>query len=382
MTPKQKTRPKLKVLFDTSILFTEIAYDLVRLGVRKLIEKNSSHPDLALSWYLPRVVVDERQYQMQQQALKLLPNLEKLERLLGHKLNITPDILATRVEAAINDQIEEMSITVLDLDTNAVGWPDVITRAVRRDPPFEAGDNEKGFRDCLIAQTFFQLVRDSPTTPGHCRLAVVTSDKRLAEYVREETNEAKNVRVLGSVDDLESLINTLVAEVTEEFVSELKSRVQTFFSEEEKESGLYYKEGLRDRLTEEFGHELEAVLNEGEHRENSAWWIDAPVFNRKERQRTYWITTITVDAKLFTYQHPTVPTSSTPLHLSDFGRVVPGIDWKELLVGSLQSPEKQEIRTGRTKFQVNWSVNITQSDRLTSPLIEKLELIGTEWDGA
>ena len=118
MTRKWKTRPELKVLFDTSILFTQIAYDLTRPGVRQLIEENSSHPDLALSWYLPRVVVDERQYQMQQRALALLPNLEKLERLLGHKLNITPDILATRVEAAINDQIEKMSITVLDLDTN------------------------------------------------------------------------------------------------------------------------------------------------------------------------------------------------------------------------------------------------------------------------
>ena len=382
MIRKRKTRPELKVLFDTSILFTRIAYDLTKPGVRQLIEENSSHPDLALSWYLPRVVVDERQYQMQQRALALLPNLEKLERLLGHKLNITPDILATRVEAAINDQIEKMSITVLDLDTNAVDWPTVITRAVRRAPPFEAGETEKGFRDCLIAQTFFQLVRGSPKTPGRCRLAVVTSDERLDEYVREGTNEAKNVRVLGSVDDLESLINTLVSEVTEEFVSDLKLRVQPFFFEEETESGLYYKEGLEDRLTEEFGHELEAVLNEGEDRENGAWWIDAPLFNRKEKQRTYWTTTITVDAKLFKYQRPTVPTSSTPLRLSDFGRVAPGIDWKELLVGSLQSPEKQEIRTGRTKFQVHWSVNITQSARLTSPRIEKLELIGTEWDGA
>ena len=53
-------------------------------------------------------------------------------------------------------------------------------------------------------------------TPGHCRLAVVTRDERLVEYVREETNAAKNIRVLGSVDDLESLINTLVSEVTED----------------------------------------------------------------------------------------------------------------------------------------------------------------------
>ena len=364
MTPKRKTRPELKVFFDTSILFTQVAYDLTRLDVRQLIEKHSSHPDLALSWYLPRVVVDERQYQMQQRALALLPNLEKLERLLGHKLNITPDILATRVEAAINDQIENMSITVLDLDTNAVDWPTVITRAVRREPPFEAGDTETGFRDCLIAQTFFQLVRDSPTTPGHCRLAVVTSDKRLAEYVREGTNEAKNVRVLVSVDDLESLINTLVSEVTEEFVSDLKSRVQTFFFEKTKESGLYYSEGLRDSLRETFGHELKTVRNEGEHRENGTWRIGAPVFNRKKRQRTYWITTIAVEAKLFEYQRPTVPTSSglptlpdflrMPSEigstLADYGQVPSGIDWQDVLTGSPQRLEKQEIGTGRTKF--------------------------------
>ena len=396
MTPKRKTKRKLKVLFDTSILFTQVAYDLTRPDVQQLIEKHSSHPDLALSWYLPRVVVGERQYQMQQRALELLPNLEKLQRLLGHKLNITPDILATRVEAAINDQIEKMSISVLDLDTNAVDWPTVIARAVRREPPFEAGDTEKGFRDCLIAQTFFQLVRDSPTTPRHCRLAVVTSDKRLAEYVLEETNEAKNVRVLVSVDDLESLINTLVSEVTEEFVSDLKSRVQTFFFEQTNKSGLYYSGGLRDRLREAFGDELEAVRNEGEHRENGTWRIPKPIFDRKEGQRTYWVTTIAVEAKLFEYQRPTVPTSSeltTPLDflrmpseigstLADFGQVPSGIDWQKVLTGSPQRLEKQEIGTGRTKFQVHWSVNITSTARLASPRIEKLELIGTEWDGA
>ena len=152
----------------------------------------------------------------------------------------------------------------------------------------------------------------------------MTSDKRLAEYVREETNGAKNVRVLGSVDDLESFINTLVSEVTEEFVSNLKLRVEPFFFEKEKESSLYYKKGLQDRLEEEFGHELEAVLNEDEHRKNGAWWIDAPLFNRKEKQRTYWITTITVDAKLFKYQRPTLPASSMPAGLADFGLLAAG----------------------------------------------------------
>ena len=161
-------------------------------------------------------------------------------------------------------------------------------------------------------------------------------------------------------------------------------------------SGLYYSGGLRDRLREAFGDELEAVRNEGEHRENSTWRIPKPIFDRKEGQRTYWVTTIAVEAKLFEYQRPTVPTSSeltTPLDflrmpseigstLADFGQVPSGIDWQKVLTGSPQRLEKQEIGTGRTKFQVHWSVNITSTGRLASPRIEKLELIGTEWDGA
>ena len=158
-------------------------------------------------------------------------------------------------------------------------------------------------------------------------------------------------------------------------------RVQTFFFEKEKESGLYYKEGLRDRLKEEFEDELEAVRNEGEHRENGTWRIDAPVFNRKERQRTYWITTIAVDAKLFKYQRPTVPTSSALFTLENFPQLAPGMDWSQILDRNVERLEKQEIGSGRTKFQVHWSVNITQAGRLASPKIEKLELIGTEWDG-
>ena len=199
-----------------------------------------------------------------------------------------------------------------------------------------------------------------------------------------------------SVDDLESLINTFVSEVTEEFVSDLKSQVQTFFFEQAKKSGLYYSKGLRDRLREAFGHELEAVRNEGEHRENGTWRIGAPVFNRKEGQRTYWVTTIAVEAKLFEYQRPTIPTSSglptlpdflrmpsVPSGtLADYGQVPSEIGWQNILGGSPQRLEKQEIGTGRTKFQVHWSVNITSTARLVSPRIEELKLIGTEWDAA
>ena len=57
-------------------------------------------------------------------------------------------------------------------------------------------------------------------------------------------------------------------------------------------------------------------------------------------------------------------------------------DLMGILTGSVPRPEKHEIGTGRTKFQVHWSVNITQATRLTSAQIDKLELTGTEWNDA
>jgi len=93
MSKKKKSKPKLFVVFDTSVLFTQVAYNLVRSEVRQLIEMNSQHSDLSIKWYLPSIVIDERRYQMQNKAFELLPSIEKLEKLLGHNLNITKDIL-------------------------------------------------------------------------------------------------------------------------------------------------------------------------------------------------------------------------------------------------------------------------------------------------
>jgi len=64
MPRKKKAKPELKVVFDTSVLFSQVAYDLVRSEVRQLIEDNSQHVDLSIRWYLPDIVVAERRYQM------------------------------------------------------------------------------------------------------------------------------------------------------------------------------------------------------------------------------------------------------------------------------------------------------------------------------
>ena len=209
---------ELKVVFDTSILFTGSASDLVREEVREIVSSNSQHGDLAITWCLPEVVVLERTFQMRQQAMKLLPSIRKLERLLGHNLNITEEIVEQRIEKTIQEQLDQMDMEVLPLEASKVDLRQLMKNSASRTAPFSDGEHEKGFRDALIVEIFLQLVEKSPVTPAICRVALVAGDTEMTEAVEARTRQARNVRLLSS-ESLKGLINTLVAKISEEYRS-------------------------------------------------------------------------------------------------------------------------------------------------------------------
>ena len=384
MPGKKKTKPELRVVFDTSVLFTQVAYDLVKSEVRQLIEANSKHPDLSIRWYLPSIVIDERRYQMQCKARELLPYITKLEKLLGHNLNITDDILASRVDDAIEKQLGELEISKLNIDITKVDWENLMHRSVNRHPPFEHSDKEKGFRDALIAETFLQLVKQSPVTPNICRLAIVTGDGLLKEYITSSTPDTKNVRILSAINELESLINTLVSEVTEEFVAVFKKKADDFFFVQENKATLYYKKALRDKIKASYGDQLKEVPSEGLFRENGTFWIADPVFVKKERQRIFWITPVYVEFKLFKYERQETTTERfaiPPSPLQQFAEQnVVRKSGRGLPEPLKAVPERVDVVTGQSQFEIYWSTNITQGKKLTFPRIDKIQFVGTKWE--
>jgi len=397
MPRKKKTKRELKVVFETSVLFNQVAYNLVRGEVKQLIENNSQHVDLGIKWYMPSVVVDERRYQMRNRAFELLPCIEKLERLLGHKLNITKDILINRVDEAIKQQLKEMDISIIEIYTKDVDWEKLIQRSLFRRPPFDPGEKEKGFRDSLIAESFLQLVKQSPMTTSSCRLGMVVSDGLLANFVKDSTKDHRNVRVLLSINELESLINTLVSTVSEEFMEDMIKKARKYFFELGNNATLYYKENIRDKIRESYGEELNDTLAEGLKRENGKWRIYDPGFVRKEGQRIFWITQIKVDAKLFRYANPKITIEAPIINNinpyldksiitpSNFILTEPNVEipyergWLEEFYQDL--PKKVEVSSGQSIFKIHWSVNITTKNRWTSHNIDKIEFIYTKWDG-
>lgn len=385
--PRRTPIPELRVVFDTNVLYTESASDLLKQEAAKLIEEKGQLPDLKLTWYLPHVVVHERLYQMQKAAFELLPALRKLERIIGHNLNITEEIINTRVREAAERQRTTLGIEELPLATGKVDWERLITDALYRQPPFDPGKLEKGFRDALIAEAFLQLVEESPTTPKICRVALVTGDQLLTSAVRARTEASNNVRILGTLEELEGLISTLTSEASEEFVENIKTRIGDYFFEKGRDSSLYYKEDIRKRISETFADQLKEIPEKAERRENSSiWLINHPRFVRKEGQRVYWASRINVESKAYTTR-PTWASlltsaltrlaASVPSTQAVSPTAAPGPAAEQ----SVEAKEQQEtvIATGTTSFEVLWSVVVTTKLNFTKPEIEKITHVGTSW---
>ena len=415
---RKKAPLLLRIFLDTNQLYTGSASDLLRAALKKLIEDSRSHTDVQIEWLIPEVVRWEREYQMTTAARELMPGLAKLERLLGHNLGINDDILSSRVRDAIDKQIRDLGIKVIPLKADEVDWKQVIVASAFRQAPFEKGDKEKGFRDAVIAECLMQVIQQSPKTPSSCRIALVTGDGLLAEAIEIRTAGATNIRILRSIDELQGLINTLVSNVTEEFVASILQAALVFFFSEQSKEGLWYKEHVGESIRSQFVDKLRELPKGASLRENGTWYIGVPSFVEKSGQKITWRTSIQVEANAFKLESrgpgaisfATQPTLFASGQLSDPASLfvpsgiysgagdipLPGVTITPPLssgaaisgaggilgyqsTGGLAQTEKVLVASGRTLFHVTWSVVITATGKLIHPRIELIEWKETVW---
>ncbi len=420
MTKKRRTKNQLKIVFDTSALFTSEASDLLKHDVSELTQHYRDEHDLSISWHLPEVVRQERKYQMLQKALTFLGPIGKLEKLLGHNLNITEEILDQRIDTVIKSQVENHGLDILDLDVTRVDWRKTISDAVFRRAPFEAGEKEKGFRDSLILESFLQLVDASPKSSENCWIVLVTGDKALSDAVKTRTEGITNVRIFTSLEEVKGLINTASSTVDEAFVEALQGKAKRYFFDPGNNQTLYYKEDLRNKIFQRFSKELSSVPNGADIRENGTVYVNSPRFLKKEGRRVFWATRIEVEAKAYRqdgkaqslgfrrlladrlssetavpYMGLSTPLSEskeyTLLNLRPSGVV---FDPTRISVGPsnvigdqpfisnvyTSIPDKTLVRDGRAVVEVTWSFNLNPSGRPTRFKIDDIKFIETTWN--
>jgi hypothetical protein len=418
LSPKNRRKaPKsqLRVVFDTNALYVTSAgfgsaSDLVRQEIANLIAE-AKYPDLDILWYLPESVRHERQYQMQVEALKLRPAINKIERLLGHNLALTDDVLLERVRFNIEEKKNQLGLLEIKLDHGLVDWAKLIHAAAYRIPPFEAGEKEKGFRDALVCESFFQLVASSPKTPDRCRVVLITADGRLADAVKQKIADSRNANVLASIEELKGLINTVVSNVGEDFIALLKGKAaKLFFVSDDNKETIVYKEKVIEKLKEKFKIELEVKPEGTAFRSNGTWFIDAPNFSRKEGRRIFWKSRIELEVEagiirnegeqpgtVFVQGGPPLSGKQSvasplpnPAYFTNIGRpasLTQGWDWGEGIgYGGIQVqyPSGKRVTThkGRDTFEVLWSTEVSISKELKKSIVDDITHVELRWQAS
>lgn len=416
MTPR-RPRPRnleLYVVFDTSALFTGSASNFLRAEVADLIQQNLELPDLTIRWLVPEMVRHERQFQMLQEALQLLRHVERLERVLGHNLNITADILETRVKETIDRQINQHRIVVQNLSADDVNWARLLLDAAYRKPPFQLGEKEKGFRDAVILETFLQVVAEAPSSPTTARIVLVSNDQLLRNAANERLNGASNVYVLESVDALKGLINTLGSMVDEQFIADIRDKAQQLFYKPHDRNTLYYKAKVKALVDQSLRSARLQLPSSAEKYVVEEWTIKPARFVSKQGQRIHWSTRFEARLKAVKYVKSVKP--------------VPSVDWREQgvifppeggqvttlnsLIGGpnepvlpqvsviqhpitdyyiqpqsflldykyLETGTEQLVGYGTAHLDVAWSLAVTTSGMLTKPKLESVAFVEAVWD--
>lgn len=414
--PVKKERiPELKVVLDTNSIYTQREHFLLKPEVYELIQDNHKHSDITLTWYLPEVVRHERQYQMINNGIALLPSINKIEKILGHNLNLTEDTIRQRIPTLIDQQIQDSKIEILQIKTDMVDWNSLILNAAYRKPPFSAGEKEKGFRDALIAESFLQLVSISPSTTKICNIVLITEDGLLTEFIKTRTIGAKNIRVLSSIEELKGLINTLVSQVSEEFVESIKAKAKVYFFVPGDDNTLFYKEKIWVKINKQYRKQLSAIPLGATEREHLTTEIGSPQFVKKERTRVFWKNRITEVVKAYNKEDRRGEKSTYPqligdrnldpstflFHLYDepderpiigessylFEPLIPfpekkiSGEWESFVRNTLPAlKSKTLLNSGKIIFEVIWSVVVTAQNNLIRPQIESIEYIETVWE--
>jgi hypothetical protein len=307
--------------------------------------------------------------------------------------------------------LERHSLKVLELDTQSVGWPELIQRAVTRQPPFEE-KQEKGFRDAVILETFCQLVEKLPKSAQSCRIVFVCADGLLAGAARERVANRTNVIVTAGLSELKTMVNALASRLTEETLGEILPLAAKMFLDTEGETGLWYSGKLWERISHQYAAILDASpLPEFDTQIIGVVVSSPPTFLTKKGQSVTFSSRVTykMEAKKVTWRNlPTTSSSASPelfgssTESVSFGGILgtppPSPGSQAVWAGSSQDagvglypwltahppsppPQLEEIRrTGQHMFDVTWSVVLTARGKLRKAKVDRIEHKGTNWE--
>jgi hypothetical protein len=207
----------LLAILDTNVLYSTKA--CVSGNVTWFAKGSASWPGVHVSLAIPRVVYDERRYQLKLRTSDLSTSARALDALARVPTTTKPEEWIAQVLAAFDKELAASSVEILDLQPSLVGWTRLIADAAYRRPPFEAGESEKGFRDSILIETFLQR-----RARAHPREAVVlVGADKLANQVGVERATGDWPATFADLGELKAYLGEAASLLDTEKVKEFRA---------------------------------------------------------------------------------------------------------------------------------------------------------------
>ncbi|WP_296650412.1 PIN domain-containing protein [Paraburkholderia sp.] len=383
---RPRRRRVLSVVFDTNAIFNKEFDALVSQATRDVIAQHSNHGDLGVRWVIPEIVRGEREYQMRNEYRGISSHVTRAESLFGQEWGITQEAVEQRIAARITEELTAQRIEVVPCDTGRVDWADVMRRACFREPPFERGQTEKGFRDAVVCETFVQLATD---LVGGDTAVLVSNDRLIKQYIESRGVQGNRARVVDDLKALDDEIQLRVANVDENTQALIEQSAQRLFypgGNPVDPRCLWKREELYEKIMVQFGERLKQVPMGFEY-----VFIGHEIWNprlaSKNGGRVHFESVYAVESG-FRYWVPAANVSQdTPVNqlaslanLSPDGQPVANQQVSTLgLLGWLQTPAagewKQYPKGEKDKISIRWSATFSRHRTLTHATIDAIDFV-------
>ncbi|WP_162176747.1 PIN domain-containing protein [Hyphomonas beringensis] len=386
--------PKVKVMLDTNVLFTEDEARLFSHGAERLIATAAKETGLHIDWILPDVVSAERFRQMKTKAVNLLIPLARLEKLIGHNLALTEEILSDRVMNVIAADKKRLGVEDFSVDYTKVDWAKVVEASTLRQPPFSNDKTEKGFRDAVILEAFSQLVDAAPSSPQTCRLFLVSSDDLLELAANSRLGNLHNVTVVKNLDELRTKLTAIGAHLSQGDLERIIPEATKVFFAKGEDGSLYYKKGISDRLLA--FPEVRSHPDQSFTIVDRKFFIDTPTFLSKQAQTLTFSSGVTIKLKA-EKEVPSIDTSKSDIPyaatINALAALLSKSSPSSSSVGLSDEPAaynalsgysptgttKKFVEYGSADFSVVWKTTLSSTGKLIRSDVEDIVLDSIDW---
>jgi hypothetical protein len=294
VTAAQRAGAKVtvRVVLDTTAIYSEKPGHILSGPSRNAFAKSGAYNRLEIEWYVPEMAVREREVQLAQQCADWRDDSgEKLNKTLDLKLNLSNDEIRRRIRDRIAHELVQSGVTLLRLATDGVNWESLVRDAGERNLPFSTGEEEKGFRDRVIGETFLQVIGDAAA--GR-RCVLVTNDEDLSKWVTTKIAGRGEVHVVRDFAQLDAFLKALAKQEDESLAIKLQANAAELFYRQGETGTLYYEWKVEEQLRTKYPPEL-IITPSGANRRDEKFTVAPPEFLKHESGRFQWLSRVTVE---------------------------------------------------------------------------------------